>query len=133
MISKKNNIFKDEIEDILAIFSIPGCGLLFVGLIVLVLFIVCMCVFDIRLPETDNSEKQNNWKAKNIAWDYLKEQSPYAQIKTIKTISSSGGIYIVEGEFKQKNAFGQWSHHSFRATVKNGNVTGFDTNFIGFK
>lgn len=123
---------KEFVNDSLGCLFSPGCLLFTLGIIGLVLFMICMCVFDIRLPETDNKEQQKASSAKNIAWDYLKEQEPYAKIKRITATESSNG-YIVEGQFKKKNAFGQYAVHQFRASIKDGEIVDFHTDFIGFE
>lgn len=68
-----------------------------------------------------------------VAEEQLKEANPYCVILKSKAIQTSSDTYIVEGELKKKNAFGQWAHHSFRITVSGGLVTGCDTKFLGFK
>ena len=135
-ISWKERFIQDQKEffhDSLGCLFSPGCLLLTLGIVGLVLFMICMCVFDIRLPETDNKEQQKASSAKNIAWDYLKEQEPTVKITSISSSPLNSSVTVVQGKLKKKNAFGQWAHHSFRITVTDGLVTGCDTKFLGFK
>lgn len=68
-----------------------------------------------------------------VAWLYIHDNHPYAKLQKTKVISKDELKTVVEGEFKLRNAFGQWAHHSFRITVTDGLVTGCDTKFLGFK
>lgn len=113
--------------------SIPdGCVLFLIGIVGLVLFLIVLSALFPEAGRHHHEEQQRASSAKNIVWDYLKEQEPYAKIKRITATESSNG-YIVEGQFKKKNAFGQWAVHQFRASIKDGEIVDFHTDFIGFE
>ena len=134
-ISWKERFIQDQKEffhDSLGCLFSPGCLLLTLGIVGLILFMVCICVFDIRFPN-DTKVQERASSAKNIAWDYLKEQEPTAKITSISSSPLNSSVTVVQGKLKKKNAFGQWAHHSFRITVTDGLVTGCETKFLGFK
>ena len=68
-----------------------------------------------------------------VAEEQLKEANQYCVILKSKAIKTSSDTYIVEGQFKKKNAFGQWAVHQFRASIKDGKIVDFHTDFIGFE
>ena len=113
--------------------AIPdGCILFLIGIVGLVLFLTVLSALFPEAGRRHHEEQQRASSAKSIARDYLKEQEPYAKIKRITATESSNG-YIVEGQFKKKNAFGQYAVHQFRASIKDGEIVDFHTDFVGFE
>lgn len=129
---------KEFVNDFLGCLFSPFCILMMLGILGLILWIIIASVFNLsyepgKASEVDYREQEIASSAKNIAWDYLKEQEPTAKITSISSSPLNSSVTVVQGKLKKKNAFGQWAHHSFRITVTDGLVTGCETKFLGFK
>lgn len=114
--------------------SIPdGCVLFLIGIVGLVLFLIVLSALFPEAGRHHHEEQQRASSAKNIVWDYLKAQEPTAKIKSISSSPLNSSVTVVQGQFKKKNAFGQYAVHQFRASIKDGEIVDFHTDFIGFE
>lgn len=122
---------KEFVNDFLGCLFSPFCILMMLGILGLILWIIIASVFNLSYaPEND---KTSTGQSKTIVFDYIKSQEPTAKIKSISSSPLNSSVTVVQGQFKKKNAFGQWAVHQFRASIKDGEIVDFHTDFIGFE
>lgn len=122
---------KEFVNDFLGCLFSPFCILMMLGILGLILWIIIASVFNLSYaPEND---KTSTGQSKIIVFDYIKSQEPTAKIKSISSSPLNSSVTVVQGQFKKKNAFGQWAVHQFRASIKDGKIVDFHTDFIGFE
>lgn len=122
---------KEFVNDFLGCLFSPFCILMMLGILGLILWIIIASVFNLSYaPEND---KTSTGQSKIIVFDYIKSQEPTAKIKSISSSPLNSSVTVVQGQFKKKNAFGQWAVHQFRASIKDGEIVDFHTDFIGFE
>lgn len=122
---------KEFVNDFLGCLFSPFCILMMLGIFGLILWIIIASVFNLSYaPEND---KTSTGQSKIIVFDYIKSQEPTAKIKSISSSPLNSSVTVVQGQFKKKNAFGQWAVHQFRASIKDGEIVDFHTDFIGFE
>ena len=122
---------KEFVNDFLGCLFSPFCILMMLGILGLILWIIIASVFNLSYaPEND---KTSTGQSKIIVFDYIKSQEPTAKIKSISSSPLNSSVTVVQGQLKKKNAFGQWAVHQFRASIKDGKIVDFHTDFIGFE
>lgn len=122
---------KEFVNDFLGCLFSPFCILMMLGILGLILWIIIASVFNLSYaPEND---KTSTGQSKIIVFDYIKSQEPTAKIKSISSSPLNSSVTVVQGQFKKKNAFGQYAVHQFRASIKDGEIVDFHTDFIGFE
>lgn len=122
---------KEFVNDFLGCLFSPFCILMMLGILGLILWIIIASVFNLSYaPEND---KTSTGQSKTIVFDYIKSQEPTAKIKSISSSPLNSSVTVVEGQFKKKNAFGQYAVYQFRASIKDGKIVDFHTDFIGFE
>lgn len=122
---------KEFVNDFLGCLFSPFCILMMLGILGLILWIIIASVFNLSYaPEND---KTSTGQSKTIVFDYIKAQEPTAKIKSISSSPLNSSVTVVQGQFKKKNAFGQYAVHQFRASIKDGEIVDFHTDFIGFE
>lgn len=122
---------KEFVNDFLGCLFSPFCILMMLGILGLILWIIIASVFNLSYaPEND---KTSTGQSKIIVFDYIKSQEPTAKIKSISSSPLNSSVTVVQGQLKKKNAFGQWAVHQFRASIKDGEIVDFHTDFIGFE
>lgn len=122
---------KEFVNDFLGCLFSPFCILMMLGILGLILWIIIASVFNLSYaPEND---KTSTGHSKIIVFDYIKSQEPTAKIKSISSSPLNSSVTVVQGQFKKKNAFGQYAVHQFRASIKDGEIVDFHTDFIGFE
>ena len=122
---------KEFVNDFLGCLFSPFCILMMLGILGLILWIIIASVFNLSYaPEND---KTSTGQSKIIVFDYKKSQEPTAKIKSISSSPLNSSVTVVQGQLKKKNAFGQWAVHQFRASIKDGEIVDFHTDFIGFE
>ena len=122
---------KEFVNDFLGCMFSPFCILMMLCILGLILWIIIASVFNLSYaPEND---KTSTGHSKIIVFDYIKSQEPTAKIKSISSSPLNSSVTVVQGQFKKKNAFGQYAVHQFRASIKDGEIVDFHTDFIGFE